>query len=94
MPASSYPIPWLIGPRPTATRQMSAETLLAPEASDSYATSACRPVSLTPVTLTPGNALMPRFLKARAASFEISSSSSGAIRGSASSTVTSAPKVR
>jgi hypothetical protein len=46
------------------------------------------------VTLTPANVLIPFFLKARAASFETSSSSSGAIRGSASRTVTSAPNAR
>ena len=38
-----------------------------------------------------GGAVMPRLRNARAISFEISSSSSGASRGSASMSVTSAP---
>jgi hypothetical protein len=46
------------------------------------------------VTLAPAAVVMPRLRKARATAFDRSSSSSGARRGSASISVTSAPKER
>ena len=74
----------MTGPRPMATRQTSADAVAVSPAS--YVTSTRSPRSLTSLTVAPAEVRMPRRRKALASCFEISSSSRGAILGSASIT--------
>jgi transposase-like protein len=59
-----------------------------------YRTSTASPVSRIAPTVAPAAVEIPRLRNARATAAEMSASSSGATVGSASSTVTSAPKER
>ena len=85
-PTVSSPSPVTFAARPTAMRTCSTSSCSPPRS-----TTTPDPSGFTAATLTPVFTVIPRRANVRASSFEISSSSTGTTRGSASSSVTWTP---
>ncbi len=90
----SRPMPSVSGARPTATRTFSASLTTCLPSEAVKVTFAPVLVGSTFSTLAPVLMSMPRFLKTRASSLLMSSSSAGTTRGRYSRMVTSEPKLR
>ena len=89
-PCSSYPSPSVDGPRPTATSSSSASRTSPP----STVTATPSSVVFTLWNGVPVRIVIFRFRNARSSALDDASSSRGTSRGSASTIVTSAPKLR
>ena len=90
----STPMPPVRPARPTATSTFSASFTCGLPFASVKVTLTPASVCSTLSTFAPVFTSMPRFLKSRVSSLEISSSSTGTMRGRNSRIVTSAPKVR
>ena len=89
-PSASSPRAWVFAPRPTAISTRAASTRAAWPSCSSSTVTPSRPTR-TAWTFTPVRTSIFRLAKLRARSFEISSSSIGKSRGSASTIVTWTP---
>ena len=92
IPTSSKPIFSVFGTTPAADKTTSASKISSPFAVLIVALTKS-PVVSTPVTSAFVKTLIPDFFRDKSNCFEISSSSTGTIRGKYSTIVTSVPKV-
>ena len=84
----------MTGPRPTATSSSSASITLRSPSAPSTVTATPVSVCSTLLNGVPVRNAMPRLRNARSSAFDEASSSTATSRGSASTIVTSAPKLR